>query len=206
MELETGFSLVCRRGFLMQQAAEQQDTAMVAVLKLPSAEVEAIAAKHEHIYPVNYNCPGQVSVSGLEQSMSAFCADIKAAGGRALPLKVRGGFHSPFMKEAAEAFSEELSSRPLIEPAIPVYSDVTALPYQGNPVETLREQICAPVQWERIIRNMSADGASVFVEIGPGKTLCGLISRIVPEAKRFAVSDYESLEELCREVLSCSQE
>ena len=203
MDADTGFSLVCRRGMLMQQAAQRQNTAMVAALKLPAETVEAIAARHEQVYPVNYNCPGQVSVSGLEESMPAFCADIKAAGGRTLPLKVGGGFHSPFMKDAAQAFAEELRNAPLQAPGMRVYSDVTALPYEGDLAETLREQICAPVQWERIIRNMHADGADVFVEIGPGKTLCGLIARILPDARRFAVSDYASLEELCTEVLSC---
>ena len=203
MTVETGFSLVCRRGMLMQQAAGLQNTAMVAVLKLPADEVEAIAAGHKDVYPVNYNCPGQISVSGLEQSMPAFCADVKAAGGRVLPLKVRGGFHSPFMKEAGDAFSEELRRNQLSVPDIPVYSDVTGLPYEGDTAGLLSRQICAPVRWEQIIRNMHADGATVFVEIGPGKTLCGMISRIIPDAKCFAVSSYENLEELCAEVAKC---
>ena len=203
MDIEAGFSLVCTRGILMQQAAEQQDTSMVAVLKLSAGEVEAIAARHKGVYPVNYNCPGQISVSGSQQSMPGFCTEIKAAGGRTLPLKVRGGFHSPFMCSAAEAFAKALSHAPLHTSEIPVYSDVTAQPYEDDPAETLQKQICAPVQWERIIRNMYADGATTFIEIGPGRTLCGLISRIVPEARRFAVSDYESLEQLRTEVLSC---
>ena len=203
MTVETGFSLVCRRGILMQQAAQQQNTSMVAVLKLSAETVEAIAARHKDVYPVNYNCPGQISVSGIEESMPAFCADVKSAGGRTLPLKVRGGFHSPFMKEAGDAFADELRRHRLNAPEIPVCSDVTGLPYMGDTAELLSQQICAPVQWERIIRNMHADGATVFVEIGPGKTLCGMISRIVPDARCFAVSAYENLEDLCAEVAKC---
>ena len=203
MTVEAGFSLVCRRGVLMQQAAERQNAVMAAVLKLSAEEVEAIAARHEDVYPVNYNCPGQISVSGLEKSMAAFCAEVKAAGGRTMPLKVRGGFHSPFMKEAGDAFAEELRRHELRIPDIPVYSDVTGLPYEGDIAGLFSRQICAPVQWERIIRNMHADGATVFVEIGPGKTLCGMISRIVPGAKCFAVSACENLEALCAEVAEC---
>lgn len=203
MSLETGFSLVCRRGELMQRDAEKHNTVMTAVLKLSTEQVESIAAGHEGVYPVNYNCPGQISVSGLESAMAAFCADVKAAGGRVMPLKVRGGFHSPFMREAAGAFAEELNRCELWAPEIAVYSDVTAMPYSDHPADVLKEQICAPVQWERIIRNMVGDGVTTFVEIGPGKTLCGLISRIAPEAKYFAVSNYENLEELCGEVAKC---
>lgn len=202
-DIETGFSLVCRRGELMQRDSQRQNTSMVAVLKLSAEEVESIAANYEGIYPVNYNCPGQISVSGLEQSMTAFCADVKAAGGRAMPLKVRGGFHSPFMNEAAASFAEELRGCRLNLPRIPVYSDVTGRPYEGDVAATLERQICAPVQWERIIRNMSNNGATVFVEIGPGKTLCGLIARIIPGAKTFAVANYDDLNELCREVSAC---
>jgi len=204
MSIEAGFELVCRRGDLMQRDAEKHDTSMAAVLKLPADQVEQIAAAHEGVYTVNYNCPGQVSVSGLAQSMPAFLADVKAAGGRAMPLKVRGGFHSPFMREAAEAFSEKLSGSDLRQPRIDVYSDVTGQPYGADVRRTLEKQICAPVRWESIVRNMIAAGADIFVEIGPGKTLCGLIARIAPGVKTFAVSACEELEELCREVRACS--
>ena len=97
VDLETGFHLVCRRGELMQAAAEEQPTAMAAVLKLSNEEVEQICAQFAQVYPVNYNCPGQVSVACAKEQLAPFSAAVKAAGGRALPLKVRGGFHSPFM-------------------------------------------------------------------------------------------------------------
>lgn len=179
----TGFSLVCRRGQLMQQAAEKQDTAMAAVVKLPAETVEAICANYRELYPVNYNCPGQISVSGLSSEMAAFSAEVKATGGRAIPLKVRGAFHSPFMAEAAEAFSVDLAKTQMKTPAISLYSDVTAEEYGENPAELLSKQIASPVRWEQLIRNFISTGVDTFIEIGPGKTLTNLIAKIDPAVK-----------------------
>ena len=179
----TGFSLVCRRGQLMQAAAEKQDTAMAAVVKLPAETVEALCAKHEGLYPVNYNCPGQITVSGLSSEMAVFSAEVKAAGGRALPLKVKGAFHSPFMADAAKAFAEELAKIEMKTPAIPLYSDVTAEEYSGNPAQLLSCQIASPVRWESLIRNLIASGVDTFLEIGPGKTLTNMIAKIDPAVK-----------------------
>ena len=179
----TGFSLVCRRGQLMQQAAEKQDTAMAAVVKLSAETVEALCANHRELYPVNYNCPGQISVSGLSSEMTAFSAEVKAAGGRAIPLKVRGAFHSPFMAEAAEAFSVDLAKTQMKTPAISLYSDVTAEEYGENPAELLSKQIASPVRWEQLIRNLISAGVDTFIEIGPGKTLTNLIAKIDPAVK-----------------------
>ncbi len=179
----TGFRLVCRRGQLMQAEAEKHDTAMAAVVKLPAETVEALCAKHEGLYPVNYNCPGQISVSGLASEMAAFSAEVKAAGGRALPLKVKGAFHSPFMAEAAEAFAEDLAKAGMNTPAIPLYSDVTAEAYSGNPAQLLARQIASPVRWETLIRNLIASGVDTFIEIGPGKTLTNMILKIDPAVK-----------------------
>lgn len=179
----TGFSLVCRRGQLMQQAAEKQDTAMAAVVKLPAETVKALCANHRELYPVNYNCPGQISVSGLSSEMTAFSAEVKAAGGRAIPLKVRGAFHSPFMAEAAEAFSVDLAKTQMKTPAISLYSDVTAEEYGENPAELLSKQIASPVRWEQLIRNLISAGVDTFIEIGPGKTLTNLIAKIDPAVK-----------------------
>ena len=179
----TGFSLVCRRGQLMQAEAEKQDTAMAAVVKLPAETVEALCAKHEGLYPVNYNCPGQITVSGLSSEMAVFSAEVKAAGGRALPLKVKGAFHSPFMADAAKAFAEELAKIEMKTPAIPLYSDVTAEEYSGNPAQLLSCQIASPVRWESLIRNLIASGVDTFLEIGPGKTLTNMIAKIDPAVK-----------------------
>ena len=201
--LADGFRLVCRRGELMQAAADEQPTSMAAVLKLTNEQVEELCAMHEKVYPVNYNCPGQVSVSGLESSMADFCTAVKAAGGRAMPLKVRGAFHSPFMNGAANAFAAELASAAIARPHIPVYSDVTALPYGEEIAPLLAKQICSPVKWEAIIRSMISSGVDTFIEIGPGKTLANLIARIDKSVRAFPVASFEDLTELAKEVSAC---
>ena len=179
----TGFSLVCRRGQLMQAEAEKHDTAMAAVVKLPAETVEALCANHRELYPVNYNCPGQITVSGLSSEMAAFSAEVKAAGGRALPLKVKGAFHSPFMADAAKAFAEDLAKTEMNPPAISLYSDVTAEEYSGDPAYLLAKQIASPVRWEALVRNLIAAGVDTFIEIGPGKTLTNMITKIDPAVK-----------------------
>lgn len=179
-DIPTGFSLVCRRGALMQQAAEVRDTAMAAVVKLPPETVEALCANHPGLYPVNYNCPGQISVSGLASEMAAFSAEVKAAGGRCIPLKVKGAFHSPFMQSAAEGFAAELSKTAVHQSRIPLYSNVTAEVYGDDPADLLARQIASPVRWETLVRNLIDTGVDTFVEIGPGKTLTNLILKIDP--------------------------
>ena len=193
-DLETGFQMVCKRGKLMQAEAEKFDTAMAAVVKLTADQVNEIAGKYTDIYPVNFNCPGNITVSGLAAQMSAFSADVKAAGGRTLPLKVKGAFHSPYMSEAAAAFAEELAKADIKTGTIPLYSNVTAQPYGENAAALLSRQIASPVQWETLIRNMIASGIDTFIEIGPGKTLTNMIKKIDPQVKACAVADF--LEEL----------
>ena len=167
---ETGFRLVCKRGELMQAAADRVDAAMAAVVKLSEETVKDICARFEQVYPVNFNCPGQITVSGLSSQMNAFSQAVREAGGRAIPLKVGGGFHSPFMKEASEAFAEALAGETVLQGAIPLYSNMTARPYGTDPAEMLSRQICSPVLWEQSVRNMIADGMETFIEIGPGRT------------------------------------
>lgn len=176
----TGFSLVCRRGELMQAAAEASDTAMAAVVKLPAETVEALCQRCPDLYPVNFNGPGQTVVSGLASRMPAFSAEVKAAGGRCIHLKVGGAFHSPFMAEAADAFAKELAAADMRRGTIPLYSDVTAQPYAENSAALLARQIASPVRWEALVRNLIAAGIDTFVEIGPGSTLTNLIRRIDP--------------------------
>lgn len=177
-DYETGFRLVCLRGEFMQKEAEKFDTSMAAVLKLDEERVGALCSQFSHIYPVNYNCPGQITVSGLAEEMKSFSKLVKENGGRALPLKVKGAFHSPFMKEAAKAFHAALERTTIKQKQFPLYSDLTAMPYAENVPELLSEQITGPVYWEKLIRNMIADGADTFIEIGPGSTLCNMIRKI----------------------------
>ena len=194
---QTGFRLVCKRGALMQHASEQYDTAMAAVVKLTPDVVGDLCAKYTDVYPVNFNCPGQITVSGLSAQMPAFSADVKAAGGRAIPLKVTGAFHSPFMNDAADAFERELEAVSYTSGEIPLYSDMTARPYTQDVPHLLSRQICNPVQWEALIRNMIADGIDTFVEIGPGKTLTNMMKKIDPAVKAYTVKEYLSEAKPC---------
>ena len=196
-DMETGFRLVCRRGELMQREAEKQDTSMAAVVKLTEEQVREICGRHKDVYPVNFNCPGQVTVSGLSSQMTGFMEDVKAAGGRAIPLKVKGAFHSPFMRKAADEFADTLAQAEIRENRIPLYSNMTAGLYTGNAAELLSGQICSPVLWEKIIRNMISDGVETFIEIGPGKTLCNMIKRISSDVTAVSVTDYLSEVEAC---------
>ncbi len=188
-DLETGFRLVCRRGELMQQAAEQCDTAMAAVVKLTADRVRKLCGDFNQVYPVNFNSPGQTTVAGLAAQMPAFSQRVREAGGRALPLKVNAAFHSPFMTDAAAAFAEELAQTVCRTPAMPLYSNLTAEPYGSDVAELLSRQICSPVQWERSVRNMIAAGADTFIEIGPGKTLSNLIKKIDDSLRIYSVSE-----------------
>ena len=194
---ETGFRLVCKRGELMQSEAEKLDTSMAAVVKLTPEQVRAVCSKYSDVYPVNFNCPGQITVSGLSSQMTAFFVDVKAAGGRAIPLKVKGAFHSPFMKAAAESFAEELKKAEVKERSITLYSNMTAEPYADDVVGLLSSQICSPVQWETIIRNMVSDGVDTFIEIGPGKTLTNMIQKISTDVKAVNITEYLAKVEEC---------
>ncbi len=189
---ETGFRLVCKRGELMQTEAEKFDTSMAAVVKLTPEQVQDVCAKYSDVYPVNFNCPGQITVSGLASQMKDFSADVKAAGGRALPLKLKGAFHSPFMNAASEAFRVELENAKINKGNITLYSDLTSMPYTDDVAELLSKQICSPVLWEKIVRNMIADGFDTFIEIGPGRTLTNMIKKISADVKAQTVEEYLS--------------
>ena len=189
---ETGFRLVCKRGELMQREAEKFDTSMAAVVKLTPEQVVEICERYSDVYPVNFNCPGQITVSGLSSQMTDFFSDVKAAGGRAIPLKVKGAFHSPFMNEAASAFAEELSKAEIKAPEVMIYSNMTAEPYTADVAGLLSGQICNPVRWESIIRAMIASGIDTFIEIGPGKTLTNMIKKISAEVVAVSVTEYLS--------------
>lgn len=188
-DLETGFHLVCKRGALMQAESEKYDSAMAAVVKLSAEQVTALCADFPGIWPVNFNGPGNTTVSGLAAQMPAFTAAVKAAGGRALPLKVKGAFHSPLMEPAANAFASELAAAGVHAPTLPLYSNVSGGLYGTDAASLLARQIASPVRWEAIIRTMIARGVDTFVEIGPGRTLTNMIKKIDPTVTAKTVAE-----------------
>ena len=203
LTVEDGFKLVCRRGEIMQAACDGVESGMVAVLRLDAATVEDICKGFSNVWPVNYNCPGQISVAALKNELPAFCAAVKEKGGRAMPLKVAGAFHSPLMKDAARAFAETLKNVTFHAPDITVYSDRTGKPYSGDMADLLAGQICAPVRWQQLIEDMADQGVDRFIEIGPGKTLCGMISRTVKDANVTHCEDMASYNRVLAEVSAC---
>ena len=189
-DLKTGFQLVCKRGELMQQEAEKYETSMAAVVKLSAKQVHDLCQNYPKVYPVNFNCPGQTVVSGLSSQMKNFTAEVRAAGGRTIPLKVQAAFHSPFMENAANAFAAELSGLKQKAAVLPLYSNVTGELYTGDAAALLSRQISHPVQWENLIRNMIAEGVDTFIEIGPGRTLTNMIKKISADVNAVSFKDY----------------
>lgn len=184
LDFEDGLRLVSIRARAMQKACEANPGAMAAILALPADVVEAICAETEGtVVPANYNCEGQIVISGSCDAVAAASEKMKAAGAkRALLLPVGGAFHSPLMQPAAEELAEGIASVEFRQPVCPVYQNVTALP-TTDPAEIRRNllaQLTAPVRWTQTVLNMAADGADEFVETGPGKVLQGLLSKILP--------------------------
>lgn len=191
---EEGFSLVTKRGEAMQAAAEQADSAMAAVLKLPNEKVEELCRMHQSVFPVNYNCPGQLVVAGLKTTLPDFLSDVAANGGRAVPLNVSGGFHSPFMESTSARLHDVLETMDVKEPTVPVYANYTAEPYTKETAkELLTQQVAHPVRWQQTVEKMIEAGVDTFVEVGAGKTLCGLIKKTSRAVKVYNVEDAETL-------------
>lgn len=193
--LTDGFKIVSKRGELMNDAAGEAETAMCAVLKLDADTVTATAAEFEQLYAVNYNSPGQTVVSGIASSMDAFSDKVKELGGRTIPLAVSAAFHSPFMADASAKFGTALAEFDIKAPELPVYANLTAAIYGDDVVGTLEQQMKSPVKWQTTIENMIADGYTDFIEVGPGKTLCGLIKKISKEVNVYSVENEETLNE-----------
>lgn len=194
---EEAFRLVCKRGELMDKAANENKGAMAAVMKLSPEKVEDICSGFDKTYPVNYNSPAQTVVATTEETAEAFCEAVKEAGGKAKLLAVSGAFHSPFMAQAAEGLAEYMKDVEFGSPKLPIYSNYTAKPYEGDFKSLVKAQVESPVRWQTIIENMTAQGVDTFVEVGVGKTLTGLIKRINAEVKAFKVetpADIDALE------------
>ena len=186
LSFEDGLRLVAARANAMQKACELTESTMAAVLALPDEKVEEICAGIEGtVVCANYNCPGQLVISGEVAAIDAACEALKAAGAkRALKLKVGGAFHSPCMEPARAELAAAIEKTEFHTPVCPVYQNVDAQPHT-DPAEikaNLVAQLTAPVRWTQTVRNMIADGATEFVELGPGKVLQGLVAKIDPNA------------------------
>lgn len=182
LSFEEGLKLVSKRAHAMQKACEIKPSTMAAVLALPDDKVEEICAEVDDIVaPANYNCPGQVVISGTMDGIEIACEKLLAAGAkRALKLKVGGAFHSPLMMPAQEELAEAIEAAEFTAPICPVYQNVDGKPHT-DPAEiktNLVKQLTAPVRWTQDVEAMVADGADEFIELGPGKVLQGLISKI----------------------------
>ncbi|MEY3413044.1 MAG: S-malonyltransferase, partial [Bacteroidota bacterium] len=180
LSFEDGLKLVYKRALAMQKACEINPSTMAAILGLEDDKVEEICAsiKEEVVVAANYNCPGQLVISGSNKGIEIACELMKAAGAkRALPLPVGGAFHSPLMEPARVELADAINSTSFSKPLCPIYQNVTAAPSTDTEVikKNLIEQLTAPVRWTQIVQNMFTDGATLFVECGPGKVLQGLV-------------------------------
>ena len=193
---EEAFRLVCRRGELMDKAAKSNPGAMLAVMKLGADVIEEICAKFDSTYPVNYNSPAQTVVATKEENVDALIEAFSAVKGRAKRLAVSGAFHSPFMSEAADGLMKYMEGVSFGEPQIPVYSNFTAKPYEGDYKALIKAQVESPVRWQTIVENMVESGVDTFIEVGVGKTLTGLIKRINGDVKAVKIENKEDLEAL----------
>ena len=197
-----GFELVCRRAELMAAAASSRPGAMRAVVKLEAARVEELAAEvacqaDGDCWPVNYNSPMQTVVAGSPTACEKLDELVREAGGRAMKVAVSGAFHSPYMADAAAGLAAALHGNEPAATRVPVLANRTAHPYPADPksaAELLSAQVANPVRWTDTIRAMAADGVDAFVEVGPGKTLSGLVKRTLEGVCVYNVETPEELE------------
>lgn len=187
MTFDDGMSLVLKRALAMQRACELNPSTMAAVLGLPDETVEEICASitGEVVVAANYNCPGQLVISGSIKGIEIACEKMKEAGAkRALVLPVGGAFHSPLMEPARLDLEKAILETEIKTPVCPIYQNYTAGPSQDVSIikKNLALQLTGPVRWTQSVQNMAADGATHFTELGPGKVLHGLVQKIAKEA------------------------
>ena len=183
LSFEDGLALVSKRAMAMQKACELNPSTMAAVLALPDETVENVcnSITQEVVVAANYNCPGQIVISGTKAGIELAAEQLKAAGAkRVLPLAVGGAFHSPLMEPARQELAQAIEATQIVAPRCPVYQNVDAKPYT-DPAQikaNLVAQLTSPVRWTQTVNNMLADGADEFIELGPGQVLTGLIAKI----------------------------
>ncbi len=197
--------VVRSRGIFMEHAAPKGTGAMAAVLGLDSDSVEKAVEEIEGAFIANYNCPGQIVITGEAEAVEKAKGVLKEAGARrVLPLNVSGPFHSPMMKPAGDALAEVLDGISLNSLKVPYVTNVTAeaVGDQSMIKELLIRQVSSSVRWEQSIRTMIAEGADTFVEIGPGRTLSGFMKKIDKNVKMYRIGTWEEAEAVCNEILT----
>jgi [acyl-carrier-protein] S-malonyltransferase len=192
LSFEDGLTLVYKRALAMQKACEINPSTMAAILGLEDTKVEEICASitDEIVVAANYNCPGQLVISGSNKGIEMACELMKAAGAkRALPLPVGGAFHSPLMEPARIELADAINNTTFSKPSCPIYQNVNAAPSVDTEEikRNLIAQLTAPVRWTQTVQNMFADGATLFVECGPGKVLQGLVKKVAKEAETASI-------------------
>ena len=199
MSDEDAIRTVRQRGILMQEAVPVGEGAMAAILALDASAIEEVTGAMEGVWIANYNCPGQIVISGEKAAVEDACEKLKAAGAkRAVMLNVSGPFHSGMLADAGEKLGEVLSQVELHEPQIPYVANVTAqyVKSAAEVKELLTRQVSSSVRWQQSVETMLADGVDRFIEIGPGKTLAGFIRKINREATVINIEKFEDLEKL----------
>jgi len=203
MEQEQAFNFVKHRAEAMNKCTLTEKGSMFAVLKLSNEKVEEICNSLTKAYPVNYNSPGQIVVACADKTIEHLQKAVFENGGRLIQLSVSGAFHSPFMDEASRSVADYLENEVFGTLQIPLYSNTTAQTYNDsnlNPDELLSKHVNHPVLWQKVIENMINDGFDTFIEVGPGKTLTGLIKKINPDVHVYSVSDIISLDKTVEEL------
>ncbi|HHW59171.1 MAG: ACP S-malonyltransferase [Bacteroidales bacterium] len=193
MSYEDGLKLVYARAIAMQKACEQQPSTMAAVIGLDDKKVEEVLStiKDEIVVPANYNTVGQIVISGTLKGIEIAMEKLKEAGAkRVLPLKVGGAFHSPLMEQARAELATAIDKTPIKIPRCPIYQNVTAMPTTDpNEIKkNLIDQLTSPVKWTQTIKNMINDGATEFIEVGPGNVLQGLIKKISSDVNAYSAT------------------
>lgn len=204
-DTRAGFELVCERAALMAAAAERHPGGMRAVIKLDAAQVENLAAQAgEDCWPVNYNSPQQTVVAGAPDALQTLDVLVKEAGGRAMKVAVSGAFHSPYMAEATEGLATYIQDGHAPSPLlIPVMSNMTAAPYPADPraaSDVLANQVSHAVRWVDTLHALQDQGIDTFIEVGPGKTLSGLVKRTLSDVRVYSCETAEQVAAIADEL------
>lgn len=205
---EQAFELVCKRGELMSAAADLNKGSMVAVLRANKDELINLCAE-SNVYPVNFNCPGQIAVSGKEDEMEHFKMVLTEKGIRFVPIAVSGPFHTPYMESASIGLREELTKLDVKSSSKPLYGNKLAVPYPEDKediIDNISLQVSNSVKWEDTLVNMKNDGVDIFIECGPGKVLSSLVKKTLKNVLICNVSDMESLKDTVEKVNAYREE